>query len=230
MDNYTIKEWPEEDRPREKLLKRGPAALTDAELLAILIASGNSKESAVHLSQRILSSVDNNLNTLGKLSVKELKKDFTGIGTVKALTILAALELGKRHTSSETLKRNKVKTSEDAFRFFYPLMSELPHEEVWGVFVNQAGIVKKKIKISQGGISNTAVDIRLILRAAVDSLASGIILCHNHPSGNLQPSPQDDRLTLRLKEAARLIDLQLLDHLIISETKFYSYADSGRII
>ncbi|MCC8133436.1 MAG: DNA repair protein RadC [Tannerellaceae bacterium] len=230
MKKFTIKQWPEDDRPREKLLKRGPGVLTDAELLAILIGCGTTKESAVHLAQRILASVKNNLNTLGKLSVKELKKDFMGIGTVKAITILAALELGKRHIRSEALPKNKIKTSGEAFHYFYPWMSDLPHEEVWVAFVNQAGTVKEKLKVSQGGVTNTAVDIRLILKAAVDFLASGIILCHNHPSGNLKPSPQDGRLTLRLKEAALLIDLQLLDHIIISDTKYYSYADEGRII
>ncbi|MDO4755910.1 MAG: DNA repair protein RadC [Parabacteroides sp.] len=223
-----IKEWAEEDRPREKMLLKGVSTLSDAELLAILIGSGNNDETAVQLSQRILSSVENNLNALGKLSVKELQQ-FKGIGKVKAITINAALELGKRRGNSLPPKRAEIRSSQDAYRLFYPLLSDLPHEELWIALTNRSSQVLLKTKISQGGISETSADLRLILKTAINALASGIILCHNHPSGNSHPSRQDDQLTSQLKNAGKLMEIQLLDHIILCDGNYYSYADEGRL-
>lgn len=224
-----IKEWAEEDRPREKMLLKGVASLSDAELLAILIGSGNNTETAVQLSQRILCSVDNNLNALGKISIKELVSGFKGIGKVKAITICAALELGKRRGASDLLQRAAVRTSQEAYLLFHPLLSDLPHEELWVALTNRSSKVIEKVKISQGGISETSADLRLILKAAINALAAGIILCHNHPSGNIHPSRQDDLLTTRLQSAAKLIEINLIDHIVLTDGSYYSYADEGRL-
>lgn len=224
-----IKEWAEEDRPREKMLLKGIASLSDAELLAILIGSGNSDETAVQLSQRILCSVDNNLNALGKLSVKELKAKFKGIGEVKAIIINAALELGKRRGSCEPLQRPVIRTSNDAYRLFHPLLCDLPHEELWIALTNRSSRIIEKVKISQGGTSETSADLRLILKAAINALAAGIIICHNHPSGNCSPSQQDDLLTQRLQSSARLIEISVLDHIVLGDGNYYSYADAGKL-
>lgn len=224
-----LKEWAEEDRPREKALEHGISSLSNAELLAILIGSGNTEESAVQLSQRILNSVDQNLNNLGKCTIKELTHNFKGIGSAKAVTIAAALELGKRRKESEPPLRPSIRSSHDSWQLFYAELCDLPHEELWVAFVNRSGKLIGKQKISQGGVSETAVDLRLILKAAIQALASGIIACHNHPSGNLRPSVQDDLLTRRLKEAAKLVDIALLDHIILSEKSYYSYADEGKL-
>jgi DNA repair protein RadC len=229
MDKLPIKNWAEEDRPREKMMQKGGAALSDAELLAILIGSGSRAESAVQLARRILHSVDNNLNALGKLSAKELASGFKGIGQAKGITIAAALELGRRHNASERLTRQSITSSRDAQAVFYPLLADLRHEELWIALTNRSAKVVEKIKISQGGAGETTADIRLILKPAIQALASGIILCHNHPSGNILPSPQDDALTIRLRDAARLVDIKLLDHIIISDNTYYSYADEGRL-
>jgi len=228
-NGFSIKYWAEEDRPREKMLKKGVFSLSDAELLAILIGSGSSDESAVQLSQRILNSVDNNLHALGKLSVKELTSGFKGIGEAKAISIVAALELGKRRGGCDTLTKHTIRSSQDAFRLLYPYLCDLPHEELWIALTNRAGKVIEKIKISQGGTAETSADMRLILKAALHGLAAGIILFHNHPSGNLNPSAHDDLLTQRVHKAARLMDISLLDHIIIADNKYYSYADEGRI-
>lgn len=224
-----IKEWAEEDRPREKMLLKGVASLSDAELLAILIGSGNNTETAVQLSQRILCSVDNNLNALGKISIKELVSGFKGIGKVKAITIGAALELGKRRGASYLLQRAAVRTSQEAYLLFHPLLSDLPHEELWVALTNRSSKVIEKVKISQGGISETSADLRLILKAAINALAAGIILCHNHPSGNIHPSRQDDQLTTRLQSAVKLIEINLIDHIVLTDGSYYSYADEGRL-
>ncbi|MDR1936901.1 MAG: DNA repair protein RadC [Tannerellaceae bacterium] len=229
MDKLPIREWAAEDRPREKMLQKGAPALSEAELLAILIGSGNQEESAVQLAQRILHSVANNLNALGKLSIKELTSGFKGIGEAKAITIAAALELGRRRNASERLRQESITSSRDVHAIFYPLLGDLVHEELWIALTNRASKVVEKVKISQGGPGETTADIRLILKAAIQSLASGIILCHNHPSGNIRPSAQDDALTQRLKSAAQLMDITLLDHLILSDNTYYSYADEGRI-
>lgn len=224
-----IKEWAEEDRPREKMLLKGVASLSDAELLAILINSGNSQETAVQLSQRILNSAENNLNRLGKLSIHDLTSGFKGIGEAKAITILAALELGKRRGASEPLQRSRLLHSKDSYLLFYPILCDLPYEELWIALTNRSAKVIQKIKISQGGTSETSADLRLILKAAINALASGIVLCHNHPSGNVQPSQQDDLLTRNLQKAARLIEISLLDHIVLCDGKYYSYADEGKL-
>lgn len=224
-----IKEWAEEDRPREKMLSKGVAALSDAELLAILIGSGNTEETAVQLSQRILGSVRYNLHALGKLSVKDFVSTFKGIGDAKAVTIIAALELGKRRGSSETPDLKQVRSSRDAWLLFHSRLCDLPYEELWAAFTNRAGKVIDQIKLSQGGTGETTADLRLLLKAAIQSLAAGIILCHNHPSGNIHPSPQDDALTRQLQKSAGLMEIALLDHIIIGDNRYYSYADEGRL-
>lgn len=229
MKKLSIKSWAEEDRPREKMLRQGASALSDAELLAIILGSGNASESAVELAQRILHSTDNNLNTLGKRSIKELTSGFKGIGEAKAVSIVAALELGKRRNAADIPQRETVRSSNDAFRLLYPHLCDLPHEELWVLLLNRAGKVMEKVKITQGGTAETAADLRLILKAAITRLAAGIILCHNHPSGNLTPSHQDDLLTQKLQQSAQLMSITLLDHLIISENQYYSYADEGRL-
>ncbi len=225
----TIKEWAEEDRPREKMLRHGVSTLSDAELIAILIGSGNKEETAVQLAQRILHSVDNNLHTLGKLSVNDLSSGFKGIGEAKAITICAALELGKRRGASEPEIKKVIKSSKDAHHLFYPILCDLPHEELWIALLNRRNKVVESIRISQGGTTGTIADLRIILKAAITHLASGIILCHNHPSGTLTPSPQDDSLTHRLSTSAKLLDITLLDHIIIADNRYYSYADEGRL-
>lgn len=224
-----IKEWAKEDRPREKAISKGISTLSNTELLAILIGSGSHDETAVQLAQRILSAVDCNLNALGKLSVKELTKLFRGIGPAKAVTIVAALELGKRRKDCKPLERPVLRSSQDAWQLFYADLCDLPYEELWVVFTNRSGQVISKLKISQGGISESIVDLRLILKAALQALASGIILCHNHPSGNLRPSQHDDRLTQQLQKAAKLVEISLLDHIILTDNTYYSYADEGKL-
>ena len=228
-ERLSIKEWAEEDRPREKLLLKGAAALTDAELIGILIGSGSRGESAVQLAQRILHSVDNNLIALGKLSIKELTEGFKGMGEAKAVSICAALELGKRRNACDVPQLDSIRSSRDAFLLFQPILCDLPHEELWIALLSRSNKVIRKAKISQGGISESTVDIRLILKMAVESLASGMVMCHNHPSGNLQPSKQDDDLTRRVREAGKLMCVTLLDHLIISDNRYYSYADEGKL-
>jgi len=224
-----IKDWAEEDRPREKMLLKGVSALSDAELLAILLRTGYKDISAVQLAQTILSSVDNNLNTLGKMSIHDIKKGFKGIGQVKAIELLAALELGKRRNSNEVVKRQEIRSSHDVYNLFYPLLSDLCYEELWAIFTNRSARIIRKIKISQGGTNETSADIRIILKAAIEALASGIILCHNHPSGNIRPSVQDDTLTKRLSDSAKMMEIVLTDHIILSDGNYYSYADEGRL-
>ena len=225
----TIKEWAEEDRPREKLLLKGAIALSDAELLAILIGSGNAEESAVQVAQHSLRAAHNNLYELGRMSIAQLKADFKGIGEAKAVTIAAAMELARRRSLSEAPERDSIGHSRDAYLLFYPLLCDLPHEELWVATLNRKNKVISKVKISQGGISQTVADVRLILKAGLDALASGLILCHNHPSGNLRPSPEDDRLTQRVQETAKLMEMNLLDHIVLSANGYFSYADEGKI-
>jgi DNA repair protein RadC len=222
----TIKSWAEEDRPREKLLSKGRHVLTDAELIAILIGSGTRKESAVELSKRILSQFGNNLNELAKLSVNDLIK-FKGIGEAKAISIVAALELGRRRKESETTKRDKITSSKDIFEVFRALFLDLPHEEFHVLLLNRSNLVIRKEFVSRGGVSGTVVDPKIIFKIALENLASSIVLCHNHPSGNLRPSDPDISLTKKLKEAGLLLEIPILDHLIISDTGYFSFADEG---
>ncbi|MEG1544185.1 MAG: DNA repair protein RadC [Tannerellaceae bacterium] len=225
----SIKDWAEEDRPREKMLQKGLFALSNAELLAILIGSGNNEETAVELAQRILLSVGNDLNALGKRTVKELIGSFKGIGEAKAVTIAAALELGRRRREVTLAERDQIRSSMDVFALLSPLLSDLPYEELWIVLINRSAKVIEKLKISQGGVGDAPVDMRLILKPAITALATGIFLCHNHPSGNFSPSQQDDLLTQRLQSAAKLMDIILYDHLIIADSRYYSYADEGKL-
>ncbi|CAN5310769.1 DNA repair protein RadC [soil metagenome] len=223
-----IKAWAEEDRPREKLMGKGRHVLTEAELIAILIGSGSRDETAVELSRRILASVGNNLNDLGKLSINELIK-FKGIGEAKAISVMAALELGRRRKESEVQKKDKIITSKDVYDIMHPVLIDLPHEEFWLLILNRANLVLKKELISRGGVSGTVVDTKIIFKAAIESYASSIIICHNHPSGNLKPSEADIRITKNIKDAGKLMDIPLLDHLIVTENGFYSFADEGMI-
>ncbi len=221
-----IKSWAEEDRPREKLMEKGRHVLTEAELIAILIGSGSRDETAVELSKRILASVGNNLNDLGKLGVSELVK-FKGIGEAKAISVMAAMELGRRRKETELVKRNKISVSKDVYDIMKPILLDLPHEEFWLLILNRANLVIKKELISRGGVSGTVVDTKIIFKAAVENYACSIIICHNHPSGNLKPSEADVRITKNIKDAGKLMEIPLLDHLIITENGFYSFADEG---
>ena len=221
-----IKSWAEEDRPREKLMEKGRHVLTEAELIAILIGSGSRNETAVELSKRILASVGNNLNDLGKLNVTELTK-FKGIGEAKAISVMAAMELGRRRKDSEVVKRDKITSSKDVFNIMNPLMLDLPHEEFWLLILNRANLVIKKELISRGGVSGTVVDTKIIFKTAIENYASSIIICHNHPSGNLKPSEADVKITKNIKDAGKLMEIPLLDHIIITENGFYSFADEG---
>ena len=224
-----IKEWAPDDRPREKVLSKGIQALSDAELIAILIGRVSSGESAVELARTLLHGSDNSFSQLSKLSVKEMTRKYKGIGPAKAITIAAALEIGKRRSQSEALQLFSVKSSRDVYNYLQPLMADLPHEEFWTLYLNQSNRIVYKRQISRGGVSETAVDIRIILKDALEYLASGIIICHNHPSGNTRPSHVDDAFTRKMKEAAKMIDVRVLDHLIICEHGYYSYADEGSI-
>jgi DNA repair protein RadC len=232
MNEYTetlnIKSWAEEDRPREKLMDKGRQILSEAELIAILIGSGSRNETAVELSKRILSTVENNLNELGKLSVKELTK-FKGIGEAKAISIVAAMELGRRRKDADQIKRDKITTSNDAYLIMRSNMLDLPHEEFWLLILNRANAVIKKELISRGGVSGTVVDTKIIFKTAVQHYASSLIICHNHPSGNLKPSEADIKITKNIKEAGRIMDIPLIDHLIITDSGYYSFADEGMI-
>lgn len=224
--SFSIKQWCEDDRPREKLLLKGKNALSHAELIAILINSGNREESAVALSKRILASVAINLNELGKLSIKDLMK-FKGIGEAKAITILAALELGRRHRGEEALEKKKITSSSSVFELMQPIIGELPHEEFWIVYLNNSNKVLQKIQLSKGGITGTLVDVRLVLKTALQIGAIGLILTHNHPSGTLVPSQADKNITKKLKIASESIDIKVLDHLIITEKAYFSFADEN---
>lgn len=221
-----IQDWAEEDRPREKLLLKGRTSLTDAEILAILIGSGTISLSAVEVAKIILKDVDNDLNKLAKLSVKDLQK-FRGIGEAKAITIVSALELGRRKKDTEAEKIEKIVVAADAYHMLLPHFVDLPHEEFWILLLNRANQVIKKERISSGGVTGTVVDPKIVFKAALEHLACGIVLAHNHPSGNLKASQEDLALTQKLKDAGNLLDIRLLDHLIITNGGFLSFSDEG---
>lgn len=229
MSKLSIKQWAEEDRPREKLLLKGVSVLSDSELLAILIGSGNDRQSAVELSQDILSKAGNDLNQLARMSVSDLINNFRGIGQAKAVTLIAALELGRRRKAIETPRKKKITSSKVAYDYLFPRLSDLNHEETWALLTDRSNKVLSFIQVSRGGISGTVVDIRLILREALNLYASGIILGHNHPSGQCRPSTQDTHLTRKLKEAAQWMDISLLDHIIVCGDTYFSFADEGII-
>ena len=224
--SFSIKNWSQDDQPREKLLYKGKVALSDAELVAILIGSGNRQESAVALCKRILASTDNNLSELGKLSIKQLM-EFKGIGEAKAITIIAALELGRRRRGGEALDKMKITSSKSVFELMQPVIGELPHEEFWIIYLNNSNKVIHKNQLSKGGITGTLVDTRLVLKTALEVGATGIILAHNHPSGTLKPSQADKDVTSKLKIAAQSLDIKVLDHLIITEQSYFSFADQS---
>ena len=224
--SFSIKNWSEDDQPREKLLKKGKVALSDAELVAILIGSGNRDESAVDLCKRILASADNNLNQLGKLSINQLMK-FKGIGQAKAISIVAALELGRRRRAEEALQQFKITSSKSVFELMQPMIGELPHEEFWIIYLNNSNKVIDKLQLSKGGITGTLVDTRLVLKQALQVGAVAIIMAHNHPSGTLKPSQADKDITQKLKVAAQSLDIRVLDHLIITEREYFSFADEA---
>jgi len=229
MEEYpklSIRNWAVEDRPREKMLACGIQNLSDAELIAILIGSGTRKFSAVDLARQILHLADNNLDKLGKFTAADLKK-LKGIGQARSVTILAALELGRRRKLADAPEYQKITGSRDVFELMHPFLCDLPHEEFWILMLNRSNKVIYKHKTSQGGITGTVTDIRLILKTAIDHLSTALILCHNHPSGNLQPSDADISITRRLKESAALMDIALLDHLIIAGKTYFSFADEG---
>ena len=222
----TIKSWAEEDRPREKLMYKGKAALSEAELIAILIGSGTTDLSAVDVSRLIMHSVSNNLNELARLSVKDLSK-FRGIGEAKAITIVAALELGRRRKEQDRLQRRRITCSRDAYEELVPHLLDKPHEEFWILLLNRANEVLRPVQVSAGGVSGTVADPKMIFKFALEQLASGMILSHNHPSGNLTPSQADKDLTRRLRDAGKLLDIPVLDHLIFTDKAYFSFADEG---
>ncbi|MAO09140.1 MAG: hypothetical protein CL596_10550 [Alteromonas sp.] len=222
--SFSIKLWNEDDRPREKLRAKGRIALSDAELIAILIGSGNRNESAVGLSQRILASAGNNLNELGRLSIEDLMQ-FKGIGEAKAISITAALELGRRRRSEEALQKQKITSSISVFEIMQPIIGELPHEEFWILYVNNSNKVLQTAQLSKGGITGTVVDIRLAFKSALQLGAVAVILAHNHPSGTLKPSQADIQLTKKMKMAGESLDIKVLDHLIVTEKAYFSFAD-----
>jgi DNA repair protein RadC len=231
MDEYTnlsIRDWAVEDRPREKLIAKGLHSLSDSELIALLIGSGTRKISAVELARQIMNRAENNLDKLAKFSVSDLRK-LKGIGLARAISIVAALELGRRRKLADSPVPDKITGSADVFNLMYPLLSDLFHEEFWILIMNRSNKIIEKRRISQGGITGTVTDIRMILKMAIENLATSLILCHNHPSGNLQPSDADITITRRLKESATLMDIALLDHIIVAGKGYYSFADENLI-
>ncbi len=227
-NSSTIKAWAEEDRPREKMLAKGKEALSDAELVAILLGSGNSEETAVDLARHVLKDVGDNLINLSKLSIKELMA-YRGIGEAKAVTIAAALELGRRRRFAETTSTRSIRNSRDAFEHFYLKMSDLTHEQFWIMMLNHANNIIKIEQIGVGGLSSTIADPKKIFKAAIENQASAVMLCHNHPSGNLEPSNNDRKLTQNIVNGAKYFDIKILDHIIIGINNYYSFADSGEL-
>ena len=228
MENFTIKSWAEDDRPREKLSLKGKSVLSDAELIAILIGSGSRNESAVELSKRILASVENNLNALGKLSIKQLC-EFKGVGEAKAISIIAALEVGKRQKNEEVLKLEKITSSQIIYNIMQPIIGDLPHEEFWVLYLNNNLKIVFKSQLSKGGITGTVVDLRIIFKMAFQHNATAIVLVHNHPSGNNQPSNADLEVTKKIKVACQNLEINLVDHLIITQNNYYSFKDSSKL-
>ncbi|HTO35686.1 MAG: DNA repair protein RadC [Flavobacteriaceae bacterium] len=224
--HFSIRNWAEDDKPREKMMLKGRESLSDAELIAILIGSGSRNESAVELSKRLLNSVNNNLNALGKLSIKQLMT-FKGIGEAKAVSIVAATELGRRRRVEETLELKKITSSKSVFEVMQPIVGELTYEEFWVLYLNNSNKIVYKSQLSKGGITGTFVDVRIIFKTALEQNAVGLILCHNHPSGKLMPSEADKQITQKVKVAGKNLDISVLDHIIVVEHGYYSFADEG---
>lgn len=227
-DKLNINQWAEEDRPREKLMRLGAGALTNAELMAILIGSGSPKESAVDLMKRILNDCDNNLNKLGRMSIRELQV-YNGMGPAKAVSILAACELGKRRQMEKVQERKDLGSPQAIYDYMRPIMQDLDTEEAWIILMNQNYRLIKEERLSHGGITETLVDVRVIVKEALLNNATIVALCHNHPSNNARPSKEDDRLTERVKKACELMRIYLLDHVIVTESNYYSYREKGRL-
>lgn len=226
--HLAINQWAEEDRPREKLAAMGAASLSNAELLAILIGSGTTKMSAVELMKTVLSDCQNNLNTLGKLSIHDLT-GYDGIGPAKAITILAACELGKRRALEKAMERESVSSPADIYNLLHSKMQDLDTEEFWILLMNQNYKLIKTVRISHGGITETAVDIRIIMREAILAGATVLAASHNHPSGNTRPSRQDDQLTERIRKACDIMRIYFMDHVIVADGAYYSYREHGRL-
>ncbi len=226
--NLTIKQWSEDDRPREKLLMKGRHSLSDAELLAILIGSGTKDETALDLAKRILSTAGDNLGELARMGISDLMK-IRGIGPARAIQITAALEIGKRRTESDVLVKEKISCSRDAYEVLRSAMGDQPYEEFWILILNKANRVIRKCCISEGGISGTVVDPKKIFKIALDHHASSIILGHNHPSGNTQPSEADQKITRKIRDSGILLDIAVLDHIIVCDGAYFSFADEGMI-
>jgi len=232
MNQYkstNLKTWAVEERPREKVLANGIQYLSDSELLAILLGSGTRNMTAVELARQILLQSGNNLHELGRQNINDLIK-IKGIGPAKGITLLAAMELGRRRAATQQTEKVAIKSSETVFKLFHPILGDLDHEEFWLLMLNRANKVLGRFKVSQGGLSGTVIDTRIILKKALDNLASSIIVCHNHPSGNNQPSDADVKITEKLKKAAEMLEIKLLDHVIIAEKSYFSFADEGLII
>lgn len=224
--SFPMRFWSDDDRPREKMILKGKSALSDAELIAILIGSGTRTETAVDLSKRILSNVGNNLNELSRLTLAQLTA-YKGIGEAKAVAISAAMELARRKRASESRELSKIGSSHDVFELMQPLIGELAHEEFWILYVNNANKVLNKTQLSKGGMTGTVVDVRLVFKIALQHGATGVILCHNHPSGTLKASEADRQITRKLKSAGENLDIKVLDHLIVTENAYMSFADEG---
>lgn len=230
MEKLSITDWADEDKPREKLMALGPSALSNAELLAILIGSGSTEETAVELMKRVMSDCNNNLNTLGKKTIAELTDTkYKGLGPAKAVTILAACELGKRRQAEKAEERQKMDSALAIYEYMHTKMQDLPNEQAWVLLMNQNFKLIKAVQISNGGISETSVDVRIILKEALMCNATVIALCHNHPSNNANPSGDDDRITQRLQKACETMRIYMLDHLIITDGAYYSYQEKGRL-
>lgn len=225
-NHFPITHWSEDDKPREKMMLKGKAALSDAELIAILIGSGSRNESAVELSKRILNSVGGNLNALGKMSLSQLT-EFKGIGEAKAISIMAASELGRRRRAEDAVELTKVTSSKLVFEIMQPIIGELPHEEFWILYLNNSNKIISKRQLSIGGITGTLVDVRLVFKNALELGAVSLILCHNHPSGTLVPSEADKNITRKLKTAGDSLEVKVLDHLIVTENNYFSFVDEG---
>ncbi|MGB5226687.1 MAG: DNA repair protein RadC [Eudoraea sp.] len=226
--SFSIKNWSDDDKPREKLVHKGRSVLSNAELIAILIGSGTKNETAVALAKRILASTNNNLNELGKVSTKQLMK-FKGIGEAKAVSIAAALEIGRRRQNEQVIDKAQISGSQAVFDLLQPLVADLPHEEFWIVYLNNSNKVIHKAQLSKGGITGTLVDVRLVMKQALELGAVSLILAHNHPSGALKPSEADKKITNKLQKASEAMDIRVLDHVIITQNKYYSFADNNLI-
>lgn len=227
-ERLSINKWAEDDRPREKMMNKGEQSLSDAELLAILIGSGNKDESAVELMKRVLSACDNNLNTLAKWQQKDYQQ-FKGIGQAKSITIMAALELGRRRKQQEVRQKIQIKNSKDVYELYQSVMCDLSKEEFWVLLLNNNSRIIGNIKINSGGVDNVYIDVREVLREALLQRATRIVIVHNHPSGNTQPSKADIEITKKIAQSADIMNIKLLDHIIVCEDKYYSFADEGVI-